>query len=406
MGAELQQLTSNIEALKRDFGRRVSELNAGFDRLERVEREIEAGTFGSGDSEAFKDFRRRLDQIEAVSTRLPQGFGSSGESIGSRLTESEAYKGFDVAHGHGCDAVKVDSFFPRASFKANELTGASLGNVSGFPYQPQRVPGIIGPPMAEPRIRDLLPVFPISEGAVEFVRQSDHTNAAAATAENTAKPQSSLSLEIVQTAVRTIAHWLPMTRQIVADAPALQAYVDSLLVYGLALVEDNQILNGDGTGTNLSGLLTDEDVQTINQGDADADDTKADTARRAITLLEAQAYAASGFILHPNDWEDIELLKDADGRYIWARVQETGRRTLWGKPVVLSIALGEGAFVCGAFPQAAAIWDREQSTVRLSDQHEDFFTKNLVAVLAEERLALTVYRPEALVLGTFTAAGS
>jgi HK97 family phage major capsid protein len=64
----------------------------------------------------------------------------------------------------------------------------------------------------------------------------------------------------------------------------------------------------------------------------------------------------------------------------------------------------EGEFLTGAFGLGAQIWDREQANVRISEHHADYFTKNMLAILAEERIALTVYRPESFVKGVFTAA--
>jgi len=433
MGDELKNIGESIEELKGHFDKSVGEVTAALERVETLEGAVEELKTSGASIEALteakeelKEQRRlveekgakldevveqmaatskRLDEAEAAAKRLPQALGEEEKSIGEQFVGSEAYTGFNVNTGKVSEAVEVKSFFPRAR-KAGELTGTSLGNVGGYLYPAQRVPGIVVAPELQPRVRDLFPVNPVSVGAVEFVRESGFTNAAAAAAENAEKAQSALTFEIKSVSVRTIAHWLPVTRQILADAAQLQAYIDTRLVYGLALTEDDELLNGDGTGAHLTGLLTDEDIQTIAQGDADEDDTKADVIRRAVTLAEIAGYPASGVVLHPNDWEDIELLKDEYGRYIWARVQETGQRRLWGMPVVVSQAIDELSFACGGFNLAAAIWDREEAMVRVSDQHSDFFIKNLLAILAEERLALTVYRPEAIVLGTFSGSGS
>jgi HK97 family phage major capsid protein len=301
--------------------------------------------------------------------------------------------------------VSVKTFFPRGrkAVPAGTLTGASLGDVPGFLYPAARVPGIIAPPELQPRVRDLFPVVPTGAGAVEFVRETGFVNAAAATAEGEAKPQSLLTFELVSMSARTIAHWLPATRQILADATGLQSYIDTRLLYGLMLTEDAELLYGDGTGVHIAGMLTDPNIQLYTQV---AGDNKADAVRRAMTLVTIAGYPASGVIVHPNDWEDIELMKDSDGRYIWVIITVGGERRLWRAPVVESQAIHEGEFAVGAFNLAAAIWDREEALVRVSDQHEDFFTRNMMAILAEERLMLTVYRPEAIVLGSFTAAGS
>jgi HK97 family phage major capsid protein len=400
----LRSIKASLEEFKRMFEsdqRNCSHLENEFGQLRNKFSEIEARAGGASDEEV-KSLRRRMDELEAASRRLPQGRFGSSDSIGQRFIASEACKNFKAGQQSSSAAVDIGSFFER---KAGEITGASLGDLPAYAYPAHRVPELIGPPLIQPRVRDLLPVLPLSVGAVEFVRQASATNLAAVQDEENvaAKAQSALSMEAITTAVKTIAHWLPASRQIISDAPALAGFVDAFLLKGLADVEDEELLNGDGTSTHLTGLLTDPDIQLLTQG---ADDNAADAIRKAMLLVEVLGYQASGIILNPNDWAAIELLKDEQGRYLFAQPQQRTLRQLWGVPVALSIALDEGAFCTGALDRAACIWDREQSTVRVSDQHSDFFTKNLVAILAEERLALTVFRPEAIVLGTFTGAGS
>jgi HK97 family phage major capsid protein len=399
--AEFKQLCNGWN---RDLGEVQRTVRTLDERLEYVEKSSPAGSGGS--SEEVKALRRRLDELEATGHRLPQGI-RGGESIGQQVVDSEAYKAFVPGSQSSSGLIAVKSFFER---KANELTGASLGNVGGYLYSPARPAGIIGPPMPAPLVRDLFVTYPLSEGAIEFPRLADSTNNAAIQDEENiaAKPQSVLEFEIATATVKTLSHYIVASRQIVSDSDALRLFIDNWLVYGLGLVEDDELLNGVGGATSLTGLLLDPDVQTITQG-ADpsaADDNYADVIRRGITLLEQQRYSATGIVLHPLTWCAIELLKDEDGRYIWARVQETGQRRLWGLPVVCSTAIDTSNFCVADFPRAAALWTRDDATVRMSDQHSDFFVKNLVAILAEERLALTVFRPAAVVVGTFTGGGS
>jgi len=440
MSAITEEIKGSLVEFKKLYEEAVANADAANDRVAKCEagvEEIKARiTAGEGSSieelkehkEELKEERRvaeaanaerdaklvelfgRVDKVEADAKRLPQLLGGDEQdSIGGRIVESEAYKAFQPGMQSTSGTILVKTFFPRGR-KANELTGGSLGNVGSYLGGVTRVPGIIGPPMLQLRVRDLFPVMTTDQAAVQFVRETLFTNLAAVQDEATpaAKPQSALAFESKQVTVATIAHWLAAARQVITDAAGLQQYIDNRLIYGLAVVEDDEILNGTGGGTHLEGLLTEEDIQTIAQGTTPsvADDNYADVIRRAMTLVELAEYSASGIVLHPNDWSAIELLKDEDGRYIWARVQETGVRRLWGLPVVTTPKIDEGTFATGAFAQAAALYTREDATVRMSDQHSDFFTKNLVAILAEERLALTVFRPEAVVLGTFTGAGS
>ena len=201
--------------------------------------------------------------------------------------------------------------------------------------------------------------------------------------------------------MKTIAHWLPVTRQILADAQGLQGYIDSRLIYGLKLAEDQQLLYGDGLNQNIQGIMTCPGVQEYKWSEGRAGDNKLDAIRRAMTLARLAQYPVTGIVLNPKDWEDIELLKGEDGHYIWINVNSGGQQLLFKVPVVDSSAIEEGDFLTGAFAMATNLWDREQASIQVSDSHEDFFTKNLLAIRAEERLTQTIYRPEAFVKGSF-----
>jgi HK97 family phage major capsid protein len=109
-------------------------------------------------------------------------------------------------------------------------------------------------------------------------------------------------------------------------------------------------------------------------------------------------------VLNPVDWAAIELTKDSQGRYVFANPTGLAGPVLWGKPVVESLAMTANLFLVGAFRMAAQIFDREDANVLISTEDQDNFVKNMVTILAEERLALAVYRPQALIKGNFTGA--
>jgi HK97 family phage major capsid protein len=205
-----------------------------------------------------------------------------------------------------------------------------------------------------------------------------------------------------QAPVRTLAHWEAAHRNVLSDEPQLRAIIDNELMYGLRLVEDTQILNGDGTGENLTGILNTSGIQTYSWSAGAVGDLKADAIRRAATLSFLAYYEPTGVVMHPNDWEDIELSKDANGQYLVAvSVALGGEPRLWRIPVVDTPAIAEGTALVGAFGTAAQLYDREQASIRISEQHADFFVRNAIVILAEQRLALAVKRPEAFVEVTF-----
>jgi len=277
----------------------------------------------------------------------------------------------------------------------------------------QRDP-IVVPPMRTKRVRDLFPVRTTTAAVIEYFRMTGFTNNAAAVADrngaNTAfgqKPQSSFTFVGEQAPVRTIAHWEAAHRNVLADEPQLRSIIDNELMYGLRLQEDAQILSGDGTGENLTGVLSTSGIQEYAWSDGATSpvaDTKADAIRRAATLSFLAYYEPTGVVLHPNDWEDIELAKDTNGQYLVAvSVALGGEPKLWRIPVVETPAIPEGTALVGAFGTGAQLYDREQASIRISEQHADFFVRNAIVVLAEQRLALAVKRPEAFVKVDFDA---
>lgn len=229
----------------------------------------------------------------------------------------------------------------------------------------------------------------------------------AATPETLIKPEMYVAYDLQTEAVKTLAHWIPASRQIMSDASALAGRINDRLTFGLKFSEEYHILYGDGSSRQLQGILTDSARQTYAWSAGSTDDTKVDAIRRAATKAALAYYPVNGVVLHPNDWEDIELLKGSDKHYIWVSVPDgAGVMRVWGIPVVVTTAINEGEFALGAWGMGATLWDRENATVRVAEQHEDFFIRNMVVVLAEERLAQTVERPEAFVHGSFDAAPS
>lgn len=262
-------------------------------------------------------------------------------------------------------------------------------------------------PQRRVRVRDLFPTQQTTAGVIEYFRVTGFTNAASTVAERSGtafapKPQSALTFVGEQAAVRMIAHWEAAHRNVLRDEPQLQGLIENELLYGLRLVEDDQILNGSGTGEDLLGIHNTPGIQTYAQG-AVAGQTKADTIRRAITKALLSYYEPTGIVVHPNDWEDIELQKDTTGQYILVTaVSQGAEQRLWRLPVVDTPAQTEGQALVGAFGLGAQIYDREEANIRIAEQHADFFIRNAIAVLAEEALALAVKRPEAFVEVTYT----
>jgi HK97 family phage major capsid protein len=315
----------------------------------------------------------------------------------------------------GYNVKDVYSGLPSTAVTDSRLS--SFGNV-------QR-DAMVTPPMRTKRVRDLFPVRRTNAAVIEYFRQLGFTtlqqggqnNSASSVAERAAgnaafgiKPQSSFAFVGEQAPVRTLAHWEAAHRNVLADEPQLRSIIDNELMYGLRLLEDNQILNGDGAGENLLGVLNTPNIQEYSWSDGATSpvaDTMADAIRRAATLSFLAYYEPSGVVLHPNDWEDIELTKDEQGQYLIAvSVAMGGEPKVWRMPIVDTPAMEEGTALVGAFGTGAQLYDREEASIRISEQHSDFFVRNAIVILAEQRLALAVKRPEAFVKVSFDGAPS
>lgn len=330
-----------------------------------------------------------LEQMLAKLKTAPQNLPR--ESVGAKFVGDEGVKKWL----EGGLAAKG-----RQSVNVKAITSLTSGDgAAGDLIIPTRVPGIIRQPDRQMTIRDLLSVGRTTSNSIEFVQETGFTNNAAPVAEGQPKPESSLEFTVLNSPVRTIAHWIMASKQVLADVPQLQSYIDTRLRFGLEIVEENQILAGDGSGQNLLGIIPQATPFDTNR--RKIGDTRIDVVRRAMTQVRIAEYRPDAIIMHPSDWEEIELTKTNDGAYVWANPRGLLGPTLWGLPVIDTTAVEEGEFLVGNFRLAAQIWDREDATVDVSTEDRDNFIKNMVTIRAEERLALTVFRPEAIIYGDF-----
>ncbi|WEF25910.1 phage major capsid protein [Paracoccus sp. S3-43] len=248
-------------------------------------------------------------------------------------------------------------------------------------------------------IRDLIPAVEVSTNLIEFAAQTSRPNAAATVAEGAAKPESSMTFVLRTVPTQVIAHWIAASRQVLDDLPQLRDLVDGELRYGLMEAEEAQILNGNGIGSNLHGLIP--SATAFADPQALAEPTQIDILGAAILQNALADFPADGIVVHPSDWMRMRMLKDGDGKYILGAPGAAVEPVLFGLPVVATKAIAAGSFLVGNFQMAATVYDRWQARVEVSSHHEDFFTSNKVAILAEERLGLAVKQPTALTYGQF-----
>lgn len=347
----------------------------------------------------LNEAKARLDELEQKMARRPQDGKEEVKSLGRQFVESEQYKSLSGSAGQRGKA----NFEIKATITSATTDAAGS---AGDLVQSTRIPGIIGAPERKLTIRDLLMPGRMDGNALEFVQETGFTNSAAPVAEGAKKPESDLKFDLKTTTAKVIAHYMKASRQILDDASQLQSYIDGRLRYGLAFKEEQQILNGDGTGQNLLGIIPQATAYVRPTGVTTTAESKLDTLRFAMLQAILAEYPASGHVLNPIDWAAIETLKDTSGQYIIGNPQGGLNPTLWGLPVAETQAIAAGKFLTGAFSMGAQLFDRWQSRVEVATENEDDFVKNLVTILAEERLALAVYRPEAFIYGDITPAVS
>jgi len=389
---EIRSINDNLAA--RDV-RIAADLKAANDQIAATGA-IAAETKASlaAQAEAGAALQARLTELEQRAARSTSNDNrKGGHLLSADVLESPEFK---------AALERGQSFKGQAQHRIKATIASTTGGADGAAgdlIRPDRLAEIIAPPDRTMTIRQLILPGRTSGNAIEYIKETGFTNNAATVEEGTLKPQSSLAFDIETVNVRTIAHWVLATKQILDDVPRLASYIDGRLRYGLAYVEEAQLLLGDGTGQNLWGIIP--QATNFDNARSQVGDTEIDTIRRAMTQVRLAEYRPTGIVLHPADWERIELTKTDDGAYLFANPTALAGPRLWGLPVVETQAIPEGEFLVGAFNMGAQLFDREDTVVEISTEDSDNFRKNLVTIRAEERLALAVTRPESFVHGGF-----
>jgi HK97 family phage major capsid protein len=212
------------------------------------------------------------------------------------------------------------------------------------------------------------------------------------------KPKSHFELEMVRETVKTIAHWLPATKRALSDAAQIRTLIDNFLRYGLEEELEDQIVSGAGAGEDFMGILHVPGTQgQVWDTDLLVTTRKAKTKIRTVGRATATAY-----VFNPEDNERIDLMKDGVQRFYGNGPFGVGPDVLWGIPRIESEAVPAGTGIVADW-RKAILWDREQAALQISDSHEDFFVRNLVAILSEMRAAFGIVRPKAFNIIDLTA---
>lgn len=362
----------------------VKSRNAEIDDLARQIEDLKsADDIFQANAKAMRDSNR-------AATNLPINQGKSGasadaqrevKSLGQLFIESAEYK-----NRRGIKGLEVKmNDFDFLEVKTLMETGA------GYAPQAIRTGRVVEYAHRRPVVADLIPQTPTEQSSIVYMEETTSTNNAATRAEGGQAGESALVYTERTKAVREIATFLPVTEIQLEDVSQAQSLIDNRLMTFLDLTEEVQLLTGDDNAPNLGGFHT-----VVTQSQAKGADPVPDAIYKGMTKVRATGMAEpSAAIIHPNDWQDIRLLRTTDGIYIWGNPSEAGPERVWGLPVVVTTAETENTALLGDFQLYSEIFRRRGANIKVSDSHSDYFIKGKLAIRADKRLALAIYRAAA-----------
>lgn len=391
--AEVKRLLTEVDLIET----RTAELEEAGNRRERI----------LGNAAKLGKPAQRHQQPEGDASDSPKAV----TMFGQQFVESSTYKamvdsGEIMSRG---TKFNVDLKGNLLAYLARKALVYSASGSGGNLIVPQRLPGFQDILQRELTLLDLLPMGSTSSNSIEYVKEKTFTNNAATVAEATAttgtsglKPESVLEFEETSVSVRTIAHWIPVTNQMLADAPQIRSIIENRLIYGLNQELEDQILSGDGNAPNMLGILS-AGIQTVGLAAGatyGGQATVVDAAFAAMLQVQVTGLARpNGFVFNPIDWAAVRLSRENAatgtlGGYQWGSPSTAGPETLWGRPVVLAMGMTQNTLLTGDFQLGCQLFDREQAAIKVGTI-DDQFVRNMQTILAELRAAFVVYRPTA-----------
>jgi len=343
--------------------------------------------------EKSEALNKRMDEIEMAAKKTLSG--ATPQSFKSAIHTALKDGAIDAM-------LKGNANAARFEVKADMSLGADVtGVVAGETIVDQ----IKYDPSRSVHIRSLLPLGSTDAQTIRFPKETAYSDNAAATAETSAFGQSDFDLAASTVNVEKIGTYMRITGEMLDDIKQLTSYLSARVPEKVLSVEDNEILNGDGSSPNLDGLFTDGTAFAAG-GFALAIESanEFDVLTVALNQLALANYQADTILLNPTDLHKMILLKSTANEYLRNQIFSGLQPTINGIPVTVNTAVTAGKFLVGNLRQASQLWIRENLAVEFSREDSDNFQKNFVTVRAMERVALTNYLPNAIVQGTFSTA--
>lgn len=387
MSEEMKAVQDGIKELGDNIAKKMAEYNAELEKHGKVSTEVTAKIDEM--AEKYKSLRNELSDLSERNTTLSANQGS--KSIGHQFIDSEAFKAMAE---NRTERARVE--VKNTTINSN-LSAFFSDSTTTFPTQrPNPIPADFLPVT----IRQRLTEIPTTSNAVNALRENSFTSGAAEVAQGAAKPESSIVFENYNVAIQVVAHWIKVSNQLMRDAPAIASYVDTRMRDGLQQRVDAQLLNGNGTSPNLSGM-TDSGNFTAFTPETGAN--LVDSINKAKYALWAVGNAPDTVIVNPADWSAMEITRESagTGQYLYGAPGTNAGVSPFGVQIVMSNNMAAGSFLIGNLRSACTLFVNQGVVVEMGYVNDDF-TRNLVTIRAEERLGLAVDRPTAILYGDIT----
>jgi HK97 family phage major capsid protein len=392
-------MSEEIKAIQAGLDNIKSQLDAKLaDHTNQIERFGKASTETTGQvdklAQRFVEAEAKLQDLAQKSAAGWQQPRHSVDTLGSLVLKSEQVKNF-MQMRSGSVQIEVKNTIIGE--------GGSPQNPVDTIVAPDRRDGIVPGAFRALSVLDVVPMGSTSSNQVHYTQELAFTNNAAERAEGVAKPESSLTFQLIEEPVRTIAHFIKMSKQVLDDAPALEGYVNRRLSHGVRNRLEFQILRGNGTSPNLAGLSASGNHTEFTPATGD---TALDSLNKAKYAAIGADFMADTIFMNPASWGAIERAKVTGGAYVLGDgaaityVASGMIPRVWGMNVVLSNNVESGKFYV-LDVNAIEMMLRQAVTVEMGFVNDDF-TKNLFTLRAEMRGALAVYQPTAVRYGSLT----
>ena len=372
-------------------------------KIEAVEKSITDIKTAQDEAKKAADLNQKaLDDILANQKKNAAGEAQKdfGQELYSELTKKEAQLKEFKASKKGFGEISLKAVGNLSS--SGSLTGSYL-------VPPTIVPGVFIKPYETRHVRDFVPVGTTNSNIIRYIQDDGPTYTPAVpttVAEGATKPQIDRSLEIKDTPVRKIATYFRVPEEMIDDIPYLSSFLSQVGVQEVMLVEDAQLLYGDGTGQNLSGLFTNATAFAAGAAIVPSPNNYDVIGAAKLQIRKAHFQGPAVAMISPLDYYTMRFgTKDTTKNYMLmggGNGIDMGLN-VDGTRIIENTNVAEGDFLVFD-PSRVQIFDRMGTTVRFYDQDQDNAIKNLITIVIEKRLALAVYYTKALVKGTFAAA--